>query len=319
MYVRLTDDRKVLYQWDTNQKLEVSDDVERIDFRYRESRDIVYGVFAKNGKVDVPNVLLQKNGVMDAYVMTMTEGVSTVELMEITVVERPLPPGYFITKQGNVIGYDEFGDILSEMGALLADGSVAMTGAFNMGGHNIENLDDPENDTDAIPRGWANATYLSKSGGTITGRIEGLKEPVKDDEPSTKKYTDRMLPLAGGTMSGSIAMGKQKITDLKNPEENQDAATKAYIDGMRLIFHDVEVPETAFISDSTYEDYGFRADIPLAGVDDGMVPDVVVDAFPVAIWRAAKTYNGGVSIYVDEKPSEAVTIPTIVCLRGDRT
>ena len=42
------------------------------------------------------------------------------------------------------------------------------------------------------------------------------------------------LPLAGGTMSGAIAMGTNKITGLGNPTNAQDAATKYYIDNVIL-------------------------------------------------------------------------------------
>jgi hypothetical protein len=38
------------------------------------------------------------------------------------------------------------------------------------------------------------------------------------------------LALAGGTMSGAIAMGTNKITGLGDPTSAQDAATKAYVD-----------------------------------------------------------------------------------------
>jgi hypothetical protein len=38
------------------------------------------------------------------------------------------------------------------------------------------------------------------------------------------------LPLAGGTMTGAIAMGTSKITGLGNPTSSQDAATKTYVD-----------------------------------------------------------------------------------------
>ena len=38
------------------------------------------------------------------------------------------------------------------------------------------------------------------------------------------------LPLAGGTMTGAIAMGTNKITGLGDPTNAQDAATKNYID-----------------------------------------------------------------------------------------
>jgi hypothetical protein len=42
------------------------------------------------------------------------------------------------------------------------------------------------------------------------------------------------LALTGGTMSGAIAMGTNKITGLGNPTTAQDAATKAYVDNVAL-------------------------------------------------------------------------------------
>jgi hypothetical protein len=44
------------------------------------------------------------------------------------------------------------------------------------------------------------------------------------------------LPLAGGTMTGAIAMGTSKITGLGNPTLAQDAATKFYVDGLTTDF-----------------------------------------------------------------------------------
>jgi hypothetical protein len=53
------------------------------------------------------------------------------------------------------------------------------------------------------------------------------------DETGTVAFTadvDTRLALAGGTMTGAIAMGTNKITGLGTPTEGTDAATKNYVD-----------------------------------------------------------------------------------------
>ena len=62
-----------------------------------------------------------------------------------------------------------------------------------------------------------------------------IGEPTKNAHAATKKYVDdkanNYLPLAGGTMTGSINAGKNTVTNLKEPEKGTDAATKNYVDG----------------------------------------------------------------------------------------
>jgi len=78
-------------------------------------------------------------------------------------------------------------------------------------------------------------TNKTFSGGTINGAsIIGLSSPTNSGDAATKGYVDTAdalkLNLAGGTMSGAIAMGTNKITGLGNPTADQDAATKIYVD-----------------------------------------------------------------------------------------
>ena len=62
-----------------------------------------------------------------------------------------------------------------------------------------------------------------------------IGEPTKDSHAATKKYVDdkagNYLPLAGGTMTGSINAGENTVTNLKEPKEGTDATTKNYVDG----------------------------------------------------------------------------------------
>jgi hypothetical protein len=59
-----------------------------------------------------------------------------------------------------------------------------------------------------------------------------------------------MLPLAGGTMSGVIAMGTNKITGLGTPTATTDAATKAYVDSVTKM---VEVYNSTLASGAAYD------------------------------------------------------------------
>lgn len=70
------------------------------------------------------------------------------------------------------------------------------------------------------------------------GALDTLNElaaALGDDASFSTTVTNSIatkLPLAGGTMSGAIAMGTNKITGLGTPTTSTDAATKAYADTM---------------------------------------------------------------------------------------
>ena len=93
--------------------------------------------------------------------------------------------------------------------------------------------------TDAYIKSEVDAFLLTKlnlSGGTMSGnlslgsnRITNLGAPVATTDAATKAYADTMLPLAGGTMSGAIAMGNYKITGLGAPTNSADAVTLGYV------------------------------------------------------------------------------------------
>jgi hypothetical protein len=82
-------------------------------------------------------------------------------------------------------------------------------------------------------------TKLNLAGGTMSGAIDmgtqkitNLATPTAGSDSANKTYVDLKLPLAGGTLSGAISMTNNKITDLGTPTANTDATTKAYVDAI---------------------------------------------------------------------------------------
>ena len=64
---------------------------------------------------------------------------------------------------------------------------------------------------------------------TLTSTIAELNY-VNGVTSAIQTQLDAKLALAGGTMSGAIVMGTNKITGMGDPASAQDAATKAYVD-----------------------------------------------------------------------------------------
>lgn len=132
-------------------------------------------------------------------------------------------------------------------------------------------------------------------------------------------------PRKGLTMQGAIDMNGQPLTGIAAPVEDTDAVNLKTLNDAtekmkRLQFSNVSVAASKFVADSTYEGYPLRASIALDGVLETMVPEVIfslADAASGNFASVAETYNGGIYIYAAEKPEAAVTIPTIICWKGD--
>jgi hypothetical protein len=99
----------------------------------------------------------------------------------------------------------------------------------------ITNLTSPTNTNDAATKGYVDtqvANLVDSAPGTLD-TLNELAAALGDDPNFSTTITNSIatkLPLAGGTMTGAIAMGTSKITGLGDPTAAQDAATKNYVD-----------------------------------------------------------------------------------------
>lgn len=315
MYARLPDERRELYQWDTKQYLEVSSDVGRIDFQFRDTRDIVYGVFSKKNRVYIPDILLQQHGVIDCLVMIETGGLHTIQRMEIAVIERPMPPGYVVTEQGQIISYGDFESVLGKFNLLHTSGGT-MAGNINMSNYMVTGLGDAERNGDAVSKHYADGNFLNLNGGTMRGRVRGLQQPINNDEPATKAYADGgFLKLSGGAMTG-------KITGIQTPTESTGAASKGYVDG-RHAFVSLTIPKSGWTGSAA--PYSNVVNVSGMLADDRPILDVVpsstlataqqqMDGYAM-IYRAV-TAAGKITFYATDKPSVDIPVQLNVTWRA---
>lgn len=104
--------------------------------------------------------------------------------------------------------------------------------------------------------------------------------------------------------------------------QNELAALEAGagVELRKLQFTNTIVPAESFVDDTTYQDFPFRAAVELTGVISSMIPDVVLalsDATSGNFAPVAECYNGGIYLYAASAPDAALTVPTIICWKGN--
>lgn len=153
--------------------------------------------------------------------------------------------------------------------------------------------------------------------GNITIDAEGVgAEPTISTLPISKGGTGSTTAQAARTALEITPANIGALSDTNGSVTYIKLAT----DAVKLQFTDVVVAKTAFAADNTYGDYPYRASIMLTGVLSSMIPDVVlsvVDATSGNFAPVATCYDGGIYLYAVSAPDTAITIPTILCWRGN--
>lgn len=105
-------------------------------------------------------------------------------------------------------------------------------------------------------------------------------------------------------------------------QELQDLEASSAVELKKKQFNNTAVAVSAFVADTTYEDYPYRAAVALTGVIATDIPEVMfgmAEAVSGIFAPVVETYNGGVYIYASDVPEAAITIPTIILWRGNAT
>jgi hypothetical protein len=137
---------------------------------------------------------------------------------------------------GDVTG-DLTGDVTGNVTASTGSSTfnnVTINGTLDVTSTVISNVSDPVADSDASNKGYVDTQITNLIGGA-PGALDTLNElaaALNDDANAYTTLTTCLgtkLATAGGTMTGAIAMGTNKITGLGDPTAAQDAATQNYV------------------------------------------------------------------------------------------
>ena len=129
---------------------------------------------------------------------------------------------------------------------------------------------------------------------------------------------DKVTSATAGHFAGLDANGN--LTDSGKKASDFAAASHAHAGYAEVkIFSGVSVAASAWASDSTYAAYPYAASIACSGVTASHVPEVVFGATEAASGNfapVALSGSGTVKIYAATKPTAAITVQSITCIKA---
>ena len=161
---------------------------------------------------------------------------------------------------------------------------------------NFAGLDASGNPTDSgkKPGDFAAANH------THTGKADKVKSATAGN-------------FAGLDSSGNLTDSGKKPGDFANASHTHAGYAEV------KIFSAVSVAASAWVSDSTYAAYPYAASIACSGVTASHVPEVVFGATEAASGNfapVALSGSGTVKIYAATKPTAAITVQSITCIKA---
>ena len=161
---------------------------------------------------------------------------------------------------------------------------------------NFAGLDSSGNLTDSgkKPSDFAAASH------THTGKADKVSSPTAGN-------------FAGLDSSGNLTDSGKKASDFANASHAHAGYAEV------KIFSAVSVAASAWVSDSTYAAYPYAASIACSGVTASHVPEVVFGATEAASGNfapVALSGSGTVKIYAATKPTTAITVQSITCIKA---
>ena len=154
-----------------------------------------------------------------------------------------------------------------------------------------------------------------------SGNITDSGKKAGDFAAASHTHTDKadkVKSATAGHFAGLDANGN--LTDSGKKASDFANASHAHAGYAEVkIFSAVSVAASAWVSDSTYAAYPYAASIACSGVTASYVPEVVFGAVEAASGNfapVALSGSGTVKIYAATKPTAAITVQSITCIKA---
>ena len=165
------------------------------------------------------------------------------------------------------------------------------------------------------------ATAGNFAGLDSSGDLTDSGKKPGDFAAANHTHTDKADKVKSATAGNFAGLGSSgNLTDSGKKPGDFAAASHAHAGYAEVkIFSAVSVAASAWVSDSTYAAYPYAASIACSGVTASHVPEVVFGAAEAASGNfapVALSGSGTVKIYAATKPTAAITVQSITCIKA---
>lgn len=191
------------------------------------------------GTVDVTgNAKFDSNVTIDGNTVVGSANTDTVAVnAKITTGLIPNADSSYNLGSGSAYWADSYLDSVTTTGNVNIGGNITVNGTADFTNTTLNNVNDPTTAQQAATKNYVDTAINNLIGGA-PGTLDTLDEiaaAINDDDNVYTTLTSSIatkLSLSGGTMTGEIAMGGNKITGASTPTTGSDLTTKTYVDGI---------------------------------------------------------------------------------------
>lgn len=132
---------------------------------------------------------------------------------------------------------DSYLDTVTTTGDVVIGGAITVNGTADFTNTTLNNVNDPTTAQQAATKNYVDTAINNLIAGApaTLDTLDEIAAAINDDDNVYTTLTTSIatkLSLSGGTMTGQIAMGNNKITGAAAPTTGSDLTTKTYVDGI---------------------------------------------------------------------------------------